>query len=109
MTFGPGDVSPEMRAPMLTIGVAQYLEKATDPVAVSRAPLRGVKAVVLVYDKNHRRITWDDALIDDQPILPAKTSPFSVTGRWDSPMHTACLLFKESSVGWSMPTRTTGA
>lgn len=70
---------------------------------VSQAPLKGVVAVVLVYDKNHQFITSDDGLIEYQPILPGQTSPFTIIGTWNPAMQTASLQFKEFS-GGTIPT-----
>ena len=70
---------------------------------VSQVPLKGVVAVVLVYDKSHQFITSDDALIEYQPILQGQTSPFTIIGTWNPAMQTASLQFKEFS-GGTIPT-----
>ena len=70
---------------------------------ISRAPLKGVVAVVLVYDRNHQFVTSDDALIEYQPILAGQTSPFTIIGTWNPAMQTASLQFKEFS-GGTIPT-----
>ena len=51
----------------------------------------------MVFDKNHQFITFDDALIDYQPVLPGQTSQFTVIGTWNPAMQTAALQFKEFS------------
>jgi len=43
VSFGPGDVTPDMRAPTVTVGVQQYMEDMTTTiVSVEHVVIRGV-------------------------------------------------------------------
>lgn len=54
---------------------------------VTNEPIESVMVVASFYDKDKNFITYDDALIDYNPIMPGQVSPFKIIVRYNPLMN----------------------
>ena len=62
---------------------------------ISSAKLANVAALVSWFDTDGTFIASDQALVDENPLLPGQTSPFTVVMRSNAQMRTFSVEFKE--------------